>query len=73
MVKNDAKVICWILSLVDPQIVRNLRPHKTAKKMWEYMKKIYNQDNSSRWFQLEYKILSIVKELRLNKSMTPDL
>lgn len=73
MVKNDAKVICWILSLVDPQIVRNLRPHKTAKKMWEYMKKIYNQDNSSRWFQLEYKILSIVEELHLNKSMTPDL
>lgn len=56
MVKIDAKVISWILSSVDPQIVRNLRPHKTANKMWEYMKKMYNQDNSARRFQLEHEI-----------------
>ena len=55
-VKNDAKVISWILSLVDPQIVLNLRPHKTTKKTREYLKKIYNQDNSTRRFQLESEI-----------------
>lgn len=44
---NDAKIISWILSSIDQQIVLNLRLHKTAKKMWEYIKKIYNEDNSA--------------------------
>ncbi|KAJ0011030.1 hypothetical protein Pint_33411 [Pistacia integerrima] len=32
----------WILGSVDPIIVLNLRPYKTAKSMWEYLKKVYN-------------------------------
>lgn len=46
-VMNDAKIISWILSSIDQQIVLNLRPHKTDTKMWEYIKKIYNEDNSA--------------------------
>ncbi|KAJ0082196.1 hypothetical protein Patl1_12180 [Pistacia atlantica] len=38
----------WILGSVDPIIVLNLRPYKTAKSMWEYLKKVYNQDNIAR-------------------------
>ena len=46
----------WILGSIDPLIVLNLRPYKTTKSMWDYLQKVYNQDNSARRFQLEYKI-----------------
>jgi hypothetical protein len=49
---KDARVISWILGSVDPLIVLNLRPYKTAKTMWEYLKKVYYQDNNARRFQL---------------------
>ncbi|KAH0686266.1 hypothetical protein KY289_017028 [Solanum tuberosum] len=43
----------WILRSIDPFIVLNLRPYKTAKAMWDYLQKVYNQDNSAKRFQLE--------------------
>ncbi|XP_006365545.1 uncharacterized protein [Solanum tuberosum] len=46
----------WILGSIDPLIVLNLRPYKTSKAMWDYLQKVYNQDNSARRFQLEYEI-----------------
>ncbi|XP_042954576.1 uncharacterized protein LOC122290986 [Carya illinoinensis] len=48
----------WILASVDPLIVLNLRPYKTAKSMWDYLKKVYNQDHTARRSQLEYEIAS---------------
>ncbi|XP_059309503.1 uncharacterized protein LOC132060497 [Lycium ferocissimum] len=54
-VKN-ARMMTWILGSIDPIIILNLRPYKTAKSMWEYLQKVYNQDNSSRRFQLEHEI-----------------
>ncbi|XP_015160344.1 uncharacterized protein [Solanum tuberosum] len=53
---KDAQVMTWILGSIDPLIVLNLRPYKTAKAMWDYLQKVYNQDNSARRFQLEYEI-----------------
>ncbi|TXG56864.1 hypothetical protein EZV62_018177 [Acer yangbiense] len=53
---KDARVMSWILGFVDPLIVLNLRPYKTAKTMWEYLLKVYHQDNTARRFQLEYEI-----------------
>ena len=44
----------WILASVDQ--VFNLRSYKTAKDMWEYLKKVYNQDNTAGRFQLDYDI-----------------
>ncbi|KAF2324250.1 hypothetical protein GH714_011141 [Hevea brasiliensis] len=38
---KDARVMTWILDSVDPLIVPNLRPYKTAKAMWDYLKKEY--------------------------------
>jgi hypothetical protein len=38
---KDARVMSWILGSIDPLIVLNLRPYKTAKTMWEYVKKVY--------------------------------
>ncbi|KAJ0014558.1 hypothetical protein Pint_19762 [Pistacia integerrima] len=51
-----ARVMTWILGSVDPIIVLNLRPYKTAKSMWAYLKKVYNQENIARRSQLEYEI-----------------
>ncbi|XP_037496062.1 uncharacterized protein LOC105649547 [Jatropha curcas] len=50
---RDARVMTWILGSVDPLIASNLRSSKTAKAMWDYLKKVYNQDNAARHFQLE--------------------
>lgn len=55
---KDARVMTWILGSVDQLIAFNLRPYKTIKSMWEYLKKVYNQDNNARRFQLEYEIAS---------------
>ncbi|XP_039687391.1 uncharacterized protein [Medicago truncatula] len=46
----------WVLGSVDPNIVLNLRPYKTAATMWDYLKKVYNQNNAARRFQLEHDI-----------------
>jgi len=46
----------WVLGSVDPNIVLNLRPYKTAATMWNYLKKVYNQNNAARRFQLEHDI-----------------
>ena len=53
---KDTRVMTWILSSVDQLIVFNLQSYKIAKDMWEYLKKVYNQDNITRRFQLEYDI-----------------
>jgi hypothetical protein len=42
----------WILSLVKPHFVPNLRPYKIVTTMWNYLNKVYNQDNTTRRFQL---------------------
>ena len=53
---KDARVMTWILASIDQLIAFNLKPYKTAKDMWEYLKKVYNQDNTAKRFQLEYDI-----------------
>jgi hypothetical protein len=58
---KDARVMSWILGSVDPLIVLNLRAYKTAKTMWEYLLKVYHQDNSARRFQLEYEITNFTQ------------
>lgn len=43
----------WIIGLSNNQHVFNLYLYKTAKTMWECLKKVYNQMNSTIGFQLE--------------------
>lgn len=52
----DARIMSWLLGSVEPHIVSNLRPHRSAKSMWNYLKKVYHQDNDARRFQLEHAI-----------------
>ena len=51
---KDARVMTWVISSVEPHLILNLRPYKTAAAMWNYLHTVYNQDNSARRFQLEY-------------------
>ena len=44
---KDARIMSWILGSVEPSILLNLRPYKTSREMWEYLKKIYNQSNTA--------------------------
>lgn len=44
------------MSSVEPHIVLNLSPYKTAKGMWACLKQIYHRKNSAQLFQLEYEI-----------------
>jgi hypothetical protein len=46
----------WILGTVDPQMINNLRSFSMAQEMWNYLKRIYNQDNAAKRFQLELEI-----------------
>lgn len=48
-----AQIISWTLSTIDPQMINNLRSFSTTQEMW---KRIYNQDNTIKHFQLELEI-----------------
>jgi hypothetical protein len=52
----DARIMSWLLGSVESHIVTHLRPHRSAKAMWAYLKKVYHQDNDARRFQLEHTI-----------------
>jgi len=53
---KDAQIITWILSSIDPQMINNLRSFSIVQEMWNYLKRIYNQDNAAKRFQLELEI-----------------
>ncbi|KAH7545813.1 hypothetical protein FEM48_Zijuj01G0133700 [Ziziphus jujuba var. spinosa] len=53
---NDAQVISWIFGSVESQIVLSLRSFHFAKDMWDFLTKIYHQENSARHFQLELEL-----------------
>ena len=52
---KDAQIMSWILGSVEPSML-NLRPYKTSREMWEYLKKINNQINIAQRFQLELEL-----------------
>ena len=53
---KDARIISWILGSIEAHMVNNLRSFSTVKEMWDYMQRIYHQDNNARRFQLELEI-----------------
>ena len=53
---KDARIVSWLLGSIKPHMVNNLRYFSTAKEMWEYLRRIYNQDNNACCFQLELEI-----------------
>ena len=68
---HDARVMTWLLSSVEPHLVLNLRPYKTATTMWTYLNTVYNQDNfvndfiwSMRWL-ISHKAISLLRNIFL--------
>lgn len=53
---KNVRIISWILNSVELSIALNLRPYPTATEMWDYLSKIYHQQNDARQFHLEYEI-----------------
>lgn len=54
--KNNAKLMSWIVSTVEPHIGINLRMHTTAASMWNYLKKLYHREDDSRKYNLSLEI-----------------
>ena len=52
----DARIMSWLLGSMEPHIITNLRAHRSAQSMWNYLKKVYHQDNDALHFQLEHAI-----------------
>ncbi|XP_068656987.1 uncharacterized protein [Aristolochia californica] len=51
----------WILGSIEPHFVLSLRPYRNATDMWNYLHKIYNQNSTTRWFQLEYEMANFTQ------------
>lgn len=45
---RDAKVASWLLNSIEPHMVNNFHGFTTVKTMWDYLRRIYYQDNSAR-------------------------
>ncbi|XP_041015494.1 uncharacterized protein LOC121258174 [Juglans microcarpa x Juglans regia] len=58
---KDAQLMTWILSSVETHLVLNMRPYKTAADTWNYLNKVYNQDNTAQCFQLEYEMANFTQ------------
>lgn len=64
--KQDVPIMSWVVSSVEPHIVLNIRQYKIVVDVWEYLKRIYNQDIVTRRFQLEFEIAQYTQR---NKSI----
>lgn len=53
---KDAKIRTWILGSIEPNLILNLKPHKTANDMWDYLKKVYHRGNFACQYKLELEI-----------------
>ena len=58
---HDARVMTWLLRSVESHLVLNLRPYKTVAAMWTYLNTVYNQDNSTKRFHLEYEMANFTQ------------
>ena len=54
---HDARVMTWLLSSVESHLVLNL----TVAAMWTYLNTVYNQDNSTKRFHLEYEMANFTQ------------
>jgi len=46
----------WILGSMEHSMLLNLKPYKSSREMWDYLKKVYNQSNTARRFKLELEL-----------------
>ena len=53
---KDAQIMSWILGSMEHYMLLNLKPYKSSREMWDYLKKVYNQSNTTQRFQLELEL-----------------
>ena len=56
---NNAKIKTWIMESVDQSIAANLSPLTTAKDMWNYLCRIFKQNNEARLYHLEHEVSTL--------------
>ena len=66
---KDAHIMLWILGSVEPSILLNLKPYKTSREMWGYLKKVYNQSNTTQRFQLQLELGQLIQGLKAIQSV----
>ena len=47
---KNAQIMSWILGSIEPHLIMSLRPHRSAKAIWNHLATVYNQDNNGRRF-----------------------
>ena len=65
---KDNQIMTWILTSMEPHLILSLRPHRSAKAMWDYLKQVYNQDNNAMRFELELAIANYTRPLCYNET-----
>ena len=53
---KDAQIMSCILGSMEHSMLLNLKPYKSSREMWDYLKKVYNQSNTAQRFQLELEL-----------------
>ena len=53
---KDAQIKTWLLGSVEPHFILNLKPCKSTREMWDYLKKNYQQGNAAQQFHLQLDI-----------------
>lgn len=56
---NNPWIISWISVSIEAHMFNSLGFFSTAKQMWDYLRRIYHQENTARCFQLELEINNI--------------
>ncbi|CAN0862520.1 Retrovirus-related Pol polyprotein from transposon RE1 [Linum grandiflorum] len=56
---NNAQVMSWILSSIDPGIALSLRGFTSASAMWKHLTDLYTQTSASRKFNIKFEIVSL--------------
>lgn len=65
----DARIIYQILRSVDPRVVLDICPYKTAKRTWDYLKRVYNKKTRPSNFSWTMKSLNALKEINSFRSI----
>ncbi|MFV0960827.1 hypothetical protein QML37_31535, partial [Klebsiella pneumoniae] len=58
--EDNGVVMAWLINNVEPKIANHLCFYKTAKRMWDFLRKSYSHDkNESRLLQIEEEIFHL--------------
>ena len=62
-------MISWLLGMIEPHLITNIRCFFTAQAIWAYLHRIYHQDNSARMAPDEGGLGSLDSGLELEQDL----